>query len=224
MGRSCSLWESHGSSQMLISSPVPIIQPSCLSRRSLPIRTLLQPCEAIAGVLQVKKDFEWQYLPSKQRARSDDGFYKMRHPNFASNESLKEVIFLNPSPHFFSVLSSFPKISTPFCVYQVQSPTKSVELWIECSSIGIEVVCSRTCNAMALRLGHWIALCFCPCLTYILKTNWLLSTWFCRQWMQTDLFSFYQSAQGGPGTYLLHPPFQYRECFSFECALLGLFA
>ncbi|CAN7070080.1 unnamed protein product [Brassica rapa subsp. trilocularis] len=73
-----------------MASPVPITHPSCLTKRSLPINTLLQPCEVEDGAVHLRNGSVLQYFPNRQRANRHEGFRRMRQPSFASSASLKE--------------------------------------------------------------------------------------------------------------------------------------
>ena len=126
---------------------LPTIQPSCIKRRSLPIKTLLQPCDADAGVLHFKKDSEWQYFSRRHRARRHVGFFKMRHPSFASRESLKEVISLNPRPPFLFGFAIFSRIS--------QSLLRSNK-WIWYSMTPNNTMCHMVFLVQTFRQHYWM--------------------------------------------------------------------
>ena len=55
----------HESDYRLVDSPFPIALPRCISSRSLPMRTPLQPWEMDEPALTLRKEDLWQYLPQR---------------------------------------------------------------------------------------------------------------------------------------------------------------
>lgn len=101
IGQSCLDVESQLSCHTLILRPSPITHPTPRLMIFLSARIPRQPGEAFPGAEHSSRPSYLQYLFSRTCPRREFGLQKRRQGIFASKESLKTSIFLNPRPPAF---------------------------------------------------------------------------------------------------------------------------